>query len=353
MSSEVYVSPEVRRAQQIALHDKMLSDIRQVMDEIRSAQSGASGVGVTNYTYSGSAYDGEDNDTVVSGFDAGTVGRYVLRTADAAGSVELQALDFSDAFDEQLLSKNERSKRDFIREISTQIEAMVADTAQKISERNRFVAFVNGLVADSELDFSYFKTLVQQNLDSLSAVFSADVADVGALAEYEAVCELLGIASAQPPSDIAAETEQLKKQLYAKRESRFVHDNLAEVFAELGLSIGAAMELDGLRGSRVTDSSIANCAMFMSADNDGIVFETFTEAPDGAVLSHNERLAAEVSAIKLCEKHLEVVRLMAQRGIDFNIVEETVPKAEKLRAVGRNVEKRRSKNAAQEHAIGG
>ena len=353
MSSEVYVSPEVRRAQQIALHDKMLSDIRQVMDEIRSAQSGASGNGIIDYTYSGSAYDGEDSDTVLSGFDAGAVGRFVLRTADAAGPVELQAFDLSDAFDEQLISQSERSKRDFIREISTQIDAMVADTIEKVHERNRFVAFVNGLAADAELDFDYFKTLVQQNLDSLSAVFSAEASDVGALAEYEAVCELLGIAAAQPPNDIAAETERLKKQLYAKREIRFVHDNLAEVFAELGLSIGAEFELNGLNGKCVTDSSITNCAMFMSADNDGIVFETFAEVPDGTTLSHNERLAAEASAIKLCEKHREVVRLMAQRGIDFNIVEETTPRAESLRTVGRSVEKRRAKTAAREQAIGG
>ena len=61
----------------------------------------------------------------------------------------------------------------------------------------------------------------------------------------------------------------------------------------------------------------------------------------------------EESAQKVCQKHLQVIKKMQERGIYLKVECETKPKAERIRKVRTNKAKKTQRSRKQEQFIGG
>ena len=143
----------------------------------------------------------------------------------------------------------------------------------------------------------------------------------------------------------------MSDQLFQKKKEDFVYQNLKEVFAELNLTM--TDEVDNILGQRLVDSEISNCAIYMSTDSSGIIFETVGEVETSGSLSANQKAVVEESARKMCQKHLEVIRRMRDRGILLHVECETKPKAENMKIVRKKATQKRGTQSGAVQYIGG
>ena len=148
------------------------------------------------------------------------------------------------------------------------------------------MSYLNDLLNDNELDYEYFHSLVDRRFEQLRSAIDATLpeSEDDELFEYYALCEMLGLKPQQvKESELKKSIKILSDQLFQKKKEDFVYQNLKEVFAELNLAM--TDEVDNILGQRLVDSEISNCAIYMSTDSSGIIFETVGEVETDGSLS--------------------------------------------------------------------
>ncbi len=374
MSSEMYIRWEVQnlenlhrqlkiqlekeREHQAELFRQMAGDISNITGLINAAKNDASkscSIPTVRTEHLGNITDYETDEIVSSGFSDGIENlRVESSQSDKRNLVVIDWSKMLDAFEAETSDKVK--KLSYAQNISAQLATAILDNDEDIKTQNEFVSYLNELLNDDELDFEYFKKLIDRRFASLKKTITMlDPEDVTEeLFEYYALCELLG----EKPKKIKKEnikTESLKlmARYTEKKKEDYVYQNLMEVFAELNMTVVDEMELDGLLGHKVVDETLPDCSIFMSMDGGGIVFETVAEVESPDSLSSDKKAVIEETAHKVCQKHLLVIKKMQERGIFLRIECDEKPKAERIRKIKKNSSRKMARGKKQEQVIGG
>jgi len=374
MSSEMYIRWEVQnlenlhrqlkiqlekeREHQAELFRQMTGSIGSITGKINAAKSDANSAGdapTVRKEKVGNISDYDTDEVVSTGVSAGLENVQVESgNSDKRSLVVIDWSNLLDAFEAETSDKVK--KLTYAQEISAQLATAVLESDDDIKAQNEFVSYLNELLNDDELDYEYFKDLIDRRFGSLKKKISMlepeDVTEE--LFEYYALCELLGEKPKKiKKENIKAESKRLLERYTEKKKEDYVYQNLMEVFAELNMSVVDEMELDGLLGHRVVDESLPDCSIFMSMDGEGIVFETVAEVENPDSLSSDKKAMMEESAHKVCQKHLMVIRKMQERGIFLRIECEEKPKAERMRKIKKSNSRKIARGKKQEQYIGG
>lgn len=329
------------------------TSLRESLERMRASMSGAvpGVVHTAKSEHFSNIFNYETNDITASGFSELSTGSISVSSGDGSRR-ELVSVDLSGLLDGFEPESDKGRKIEYVWDIQQRFESAAIVERDDVSMYNDFITYLNSLIVDDELDFDYFKALVEPRVASLES--KLEFYDAETLYHYRALCSLLGLKPEKVrKSRMQAEIDRLTAALASRRNAEYVYNNLKEVFAELDMSIADEMELDGLAGHRVEDSGIADCAVFMSMDGEGIVFETVAETEEGGRLSADKKAKIEENANKVCEKHRMVIEKMRERGVELNIEAETKPKAERIRTVQRKAARKNVRNRVQERYIGG
>ena len=376
MSSEVYIRWEIKRTeklhrdlkQQLALErqhqaelfQQLMGDIRNIREKISDVHS-ATGVHVTRTKATTTRISNVLNDRTeseeVSGFDERAVLSATIHEDGSASVKNFATIDWSAQLgDFEREATDAVKKMGYAQAIGARLNTAVISNEHDIEEKNHFVAYLNSLLDDKELDFDYFKTLVDRRFSQLNnfiEILEPNSVD-DEVFEYYALCEMLRVkAKGLSRTEIKESIHRMTAQLMAKKQNEFVMQNLREVFVELGMSIEGEMELDGLSGYRVVDSRVSNCSVFMSPDGEGIIFETVAEVDPVATLSADKKARIEESAYKICGKHRAIIDRMRERGIIMHIECEERPRAESIRRQLKDTGRKLTRRKEQEQVLGG
>lgn len=374
MSSEMYIRWEVQnlenlhrqlkiqlekeREHQAELFRQMTGSIGSITGKINAAKSDANSAGdapTVGKEKVGNISEYDTDEVVSTGVSAGIENvRVESGNSDKRSLVVIDWSNLLDAFEAETSDKVK--KLTYAQEISAQLATAVLESDDDIKAQNEFVSYLNELLNDDELDYEYFKDLIDRRFGSLKKKISMlepeDVTEE--LFEYYALCELLGEKPKKiKRENIKAESKRLLERYTEKKKEDYVYQNLMEVFAELNMSVVDEMELDGLLGHRVVDESLPDCSIFMSMDGEGIVFETVAEVENPDSLSSDKKAMMEESAHKVCQKHLMVIRKMQERGIFLRIECEEKPKAERMRKIKKSNSRKIARGKKQEQYVGG
>lgn len=352
MSSELYVRWEVQNLenlrrqllQQLAAEKQHQAEIfKQVMEDIsfisaqistakNSAESGLPTQQV-RITKISNVSDFDTEDISSSSFDATFISQLPTTLRGNDSKKDLVAIDWS----AQLVSfeaepSDAIKKATYAQSIGAQLSAAIILKKEDIDAKNNFVIYLNKLLHDSELSFEYFKSLIERRFSQLKSTIEILhlESDKDNLFEYYALCQLLNInPEGIDRAKLKVSIKELTEKLSQRKIEDFVYQNLKEVFAELNLAI--TDEVDSVLGRKIIDNSISDCAIYMSADSGGIIFETVGEVESSGSISSNQKALIEESARRICTKHLEVIKRMRERGILLHIDCETTPNAEKIK----------------------
>ena len=374
MSSELYVRWEVEnrerlhqqlkerldleRQRQADLLRSISSAIGSITSKINSAKNSAvtsSADPVVSKERLGNVSDYDTGEVVTSGFSS-SIEDVTVQSGDGSAR-QLLVIDWSNLLDSFEAETSDKVKKlTYAQQISIQLATAILETDDQVKAHNDFVAYLNSLLRDEELDFEYFKDLVDRRVQSLKTKIDFLEPDEISedLFEYYALCELLGVKRRHVSKDnLKKECQYLFEQYAEKQKEQYVYQNLMEVFEELHMSVVDEMVLDGLSGHKVVDETLPDFSIFMSMDGGGIVFETVAEVDSSESLSSDKKAVIEESAQKVCQKHLQVIKKMQERGIYLKVECETKPKAERIRKVRTNKAKKTQRSRKQEQFIGG
>jgi hypothetical protein len=374
MSSELYVRWEVEnrerlhqqlkerldleRQRQADLLRSISSAIGSITSKINSAKNSAvssSADPVVSKERLGNVSDYDTGEVVTSGFSS-SIEDTTVQSGDGSAR-QLLVIDWSNLLDSFEAETSDKVKKlTYAQQISSQLASAILETDDQVKAHNDFVAYLNSLLRDEELDFEYFKNLVDRRMQSLKTKidFLEPEEITEDLFEYYALCELLGVKRRHVSKDnLKKECRYLFEQYAEKQKEQYVYQNLMEVFEELHMSVVDEMVLDGLSGHKVVDETLPDFSIFMSMDGGGIVFETVAEVDSNEILSSDKKAVIEESAQKVCQKHLQVIKKMQERGIYLKVECETKPKAERIRKVRTNKAKKTQRSRKQEQFIGG
>ncbi len=354
MSSEIYYTVEVdkhvlhrqlmlqleqERARQDAYLQSVSRQASSIREQIRNARDSsqnqkampAAGIKMSNihkYDSQEKSFTGFSDEELLSGTD-------IVNTAEEKDGI--QPIDLSRIIEDIEHESDQMKKEAYIRQISEQLAGAAVQTSEAREEKNKFVAYLNKLLQDTELDFAYFKTLVEQRYEPLRALLTLDKQPEvsGDRATYYALCAMLQMQTENvETSALAALNEKLLNLLMERRKNEYVSNTIKEVFEELGMTVTGEIELAGLPGDLVAVDGEPACSIFMSRDKRGILFETVaSDEASPAVI--------EESANRICKKHLEIVRRLRERGILINVSCAVPPKAAQIKKL--NMAESRSK----------
>ncbi len=374
MSSEIYIRWEVQnlenlhrqlkiqlekeREHQAELFRQMMGNVGSITGKISAAKLDAVSAGDSPAVRTekvGNITDFDTGEVIFTGISAGLENVQVESSNNDKRS--LVVIDWSNRLDTFEAEASDKVKKlTYAQEISAQLVTAVLESDDDIKVQNEFVTYLNELLKDDELDYEFFKELIDRRFGLLkkkiSMLDSEDFTED--LFEYYALCELL---SEKPKrlrkGNIKAESKKLLKRYTEKKKKDYVYQNLMEVFAELNMRVVDEMDLDGLLGHKVVDEAIPDCSIFMSVDGEGIVFETVAEVDNPDSLSSDKKALMEESAHKVCQKHLAVISKMRERGIFLRIECEEKPKAERMRKIKKSNSQKNVRGKKQEQCIGG
>lgn len=361
MSSEMYVRWNIRnmenihqrlkeqlekerqhQIEQIKNATDQIFSINRMVENAKSEAKKSDNMRLLKTEKGGTSYDCDTEETFSSGYNSDIENISVVSNSTKKESAVLDWSESLEEFEEK--TSDSIKKVAYSKNVIAQINRGALFTKEDIELYDDLIQYLDNLLADSSLDFDYFKDLVDGKLSSLKRLMTASSQNNDELYTYYAICQLLGIApSANATTDLAKENKRLYSALIDKKKELYVYENLLEVFEELNLEISGDMELDGLLGKQVTDKTIDDCQIFMSIDGDGIVLETFTEVSQNETLSSNQKAHIEESANTICKKHLMVIEKMRERGIDFSIDCDVKPNAESMRKTTSSVLRRKKK----------
>ena len=355
---QLKIQLEKEREHQAELFRQMTENIGNITGKINAAKTTAASnknASVTRTERVSNVKEYDTNEIISTGLSEELENVSVAtENSDKRSLVVIDWSDFLDAFDAETSDKVK--KLTYAQEINAQLNTAVLESEDDVEVRNGFVSYLNELLSDDELDYEYFKELIERRFDLLKkkiAMLEADDA-TDELFEYFALCGLLGIKPEKIKKErIKAENKKLLERYTEKKKEDYVYQNLIEVFAELNMSVVDEMKLDGLLGHKVVDETLSDCSIFMSMDGGGIIFETVAEMDNPNSLSSDKKAMIEESAHKVCQKHLMVIRKMQERGIFLQIECEEKPNAEKMRKVRKNNSRKILRGKKQEQYIGG
>lgn len=376
MSSEVYIRWQVRNLenlhrqlqQQLAIERQQQAELFKAMQgnvnslrtqivEVLNASSKTEQRQNIRKTKMSNIYDNDTDDISSNGFKEAEFLKLEIKCEENGNTKKLATIDWSEKLEELEDEVSDRVRiLSYIKSIEAQLDNAVVISEQDKEAKNAFVAYLNNLMSDEELEFDYFELLVEKRFSQLkkSLEFVDPEAENSELFEYYALCKMLSIEPKQmSKTEMQLEIQKMTVKLLQKKKEEFVFRNLKEVFQELNLNIEDEIELDGLVGNKIKDDNISDCSIFMSADGDGIIFETVAEVDDENTLSANRKALIEESAYKVCQKHMEVIRRMRERGIYFQIECEEKPKAERIRKIKKRHNQHHQKQKGKELYIGG
>ena len=355
---QLKIQLEKERAHQAELFRQMAGDIGNITNLINAAKveaSSTTSAPVARKERAGSVNDHETDEIVTSGMSEKI--EDIKIEAGKSDKRSLAVIDWSNLLDVFEAETSDKVKKiTYAQSISAQLATSVLETEEDIKAQNDFVTYLNELLTDEELDYDYFKTLIDGRFASLKKKIALlepeDITEE--LFEYYALCELTGTKPKKLKKEsLKAENQKLLQQYTDKKKEDYVYQNLMEVFAELDMSVVDEMELDGLLGHKVVDAALPDFSIFMSLDSGGIVFETVAEVESTDSISSDKNALIEESAHKICQKHLMVIRKMQERGISLRIECEEKPKAERIRKIKKNNSRRVARGKKQEQQIGG
>ena len=373
MSSEMYVRWEVEskerlhrelmqqlaaeRERQAQLFSQMKGDLSAIRASLSDTKAfiakGAPSV-QTVKTRVSNVVDINTGEMVSAGYDMESLEAIQIET-DSLGKT-LVALDWSDKLEALAQCSSDYAKKiEYVKQMNSVLECAICNTTEAKEAKNSFVRYVNGLLADEDLDFSYFTELVDTRMTQLrESLDFIPIAGSAELFEYYALCEILGEPRQNlSGADLKRMIQKMTTQLFEKKKEEFVYRNLKEVFEELNLSIDSEIELDGMNGQRIVLPGIDDCALFMSSDNEGFIFETVAEVDTTRELSSNQKASIQESAQKICKKHLEIIERMKKRGILLHIDCEEKPNVSRMRKINKASTHQRVKTGAEVRYIGG
>lgn len=348
MSSEVYQSVQLQherqmhenlmqqlnqeRQRQKEQYRTLMNDVNSIKSQIEQTKKQASGQtlpAVTTTKLSG-IHNTESREVTVYGFDENAFNAVNIKSVDDRRG-ELKAIDYSSVFQGYPASLTDyEQKQNYILMVNEELSKLDVGKAE---QKNQLVSFVNQLLCDDNIDFEYFKVLVDHRMELLHASSVNLDADNDDWFEYLALCGMLHM----KPEEIKKEklqdmNQKLLKKLSKEKENEFVSQNLKEVFEELHMQIVGELQLDGLEGQHIVNEDDTGCSVFMSQDSEGVIFETMVEA-DSETMSADRKARIEESAVKMCEKHKLIIAKMKERGIILTTEYEKRPKAEQIRTV--------------------
>ena len=266
---QLKIQLEKEREHQAELFRQMTENIGNITGKINAAKTTAASIknaSVTRTERVSNVKDYDTNEIISTGLSEELENVSVAtENSDKRSLVVIGWSDFLDAFDAETSDKVK--KLTYVQEINAQLNTAVLESEDDVEVRNGFVSYLNELLSDDELDYEYFKELIERRFDLLKkkiAMLEADDA-TDELFEYFALCGLLGIKPEKIKKErIKSENKKLLERYTEKKKEDFVYQNLIEVFAELNMSVVDEMKLDGLLGHKVVDETLSDCSIFMS-----------------------------------------------------------------------------------------
>lgn len=338
MSSESYVRWELQRKE--ALRKAMEEEKRRNMERMaqlkglsRELDDLGAWLSTKDATDTPRQYESETLSNVydvaqdtISEVAVDTQGLYQAKGIKSQTSEQGEILDWSaQLLRYEVANAADTKKNLYAQGLSAQLSAMVQGKTAAVALCKEFDAYQKKLLEDTQLDMSYFEFLLHQRFVQLKKTMAETMeTNTQDQLEYQVLCQLLDM-KPQPwtPAQRSAEIKRLNEELFQRRQEAYVYQQLKEVFAQLNLTMTG--EEDSVLGVKIVDDTLDNCALYMSADSQGFLFETVGEVAYAGSISQNQRALVETSARTICKKHLEVIRLMAERGILLTVDCETEP----------------------------
>ena len=233
---QLKIQLEKEREHQAELFRQMTENIGNITGKINAAKTTAASIknaSVTRTERVSNVKDYDTNEIISTGLSEELENVSVAtENSDKRSLVVIDWSDFLDAFDAETSDKVK--KLTYVQEINAQLNTAVFESEDDVEVRNGFVSYLNELLSDDELDYEYFKELIERRFDLLKkkiAMLEADDA-TDELFEYFALCGLLGIKPEKIKKErIKAENKKLLERYTEKKKEDFVYQNLIEVFA--------------------------------------------------------------------------------------------------------------------------
>ncbi len=254
--------------------------------------------------------------TMVSGFNEDEL---VFSEVDAqSGKIIYVAIDFSSVLSvANARNSTEYQKMKLASAYTKKLMTLSAPSMQK-QDVNNFITLMNQLMDDKSVTLETFENILKERFTYLQR--SCETTQALDEALWAAYCAVCAMRHEQPRhfSSNAALEQAITQAMSEEVTSRYragAGAALRETMEELGLQVGADVELERLQGQLFTEPGNDDYAIFVNMSEHGFVLEmTESDTPSEQAKAHKT---------SLCAKRRMLIERMREKGYVISVTAET------------------------------